>query len=94
MNMLRNWLWRLGLAVLLGFQACTLAAADAPVLLVGITPEFPPMAFKQDKQLAGLEVDFARALGGELGREVKFVELETWASTRWAFPSNQPASSA
>lgn len=34
------------------------------------------MAFKQDKQLAGLEVDFARTLGGELGREVKFIELD------------------
>ncbi|HEY4415904.1 MAG TPA: transporter substrate-binding domain-containing protein [Verrucomicrobiae bacterium] len=51
-------------------------AADAlPPLRVGITANLPPMAFKQDGQIVGIEADFAKLLGQELGREVKFVEV-------------------
>jgi polar amino acid transport system substrate-binding protein len=45
------------------------------VLKVGMSPVFPPMVFKQGKELVGLEVDLARALGKHLGRAVEFVEL-------------------
>jgi len=34
------------------------------------------MVFKQGKELAGVEVDLARALGQKLGRKVVFVELD------------------
>jgi polar amino acid transport system substrate-binding protein len=44
-------------------------------LRVGIAPNYPPLAFKQQGHLAGLEVDFARGLEGELGRPVALVEL-------------------
>lgn len=47
-------------------------------LRVGVSPTFPPMIFKQGKNLAGVEVDLARALGAYLGRKVEFVELP-WA---------------
>jgi len=50
-------------------------AAPAP-LKVGVTPNFPPMIYKEDDQLAGVEVDFANALGKALGRPVQFVELD------------------
>jgi ABC-type amino acid transport substrate-binding protein len=68
----------LGGSVVLGSQC--LSAADAPAaakppLRVGVSPVFPPMVFKQGKQLQGVEVDLARALGDHLGREVVFVEL-------------------
>jgi polar amino acid transport system substrate-binding protein len=42
---------------------------------VGITPIFPPMIFKQGDELAGVEVDLAKALGKHLNRPVTFVEL-------------------
>ena len=44
-------------------------------LRVGVSPVFPPMIFKQGKELVGAEVDLARALGRQLGRDVVFVEL-------------------
>lgn len=44
-------------------------------LRVGVTPIFPPMVFKQGGDLAGVEVDLARALGAHLNRPVTFVEL-------------------
>src|SRR6478672_9863481 len=50
-------------------------SSEAAVLRVGVSPIFPPMVFKQGKELAGVEVDLARELGQELGREVKFIEL-------------------
>jgi ABC-type amino acid transport substrate-binding protein len=55
------------------------AAKDSSVLRVGVSPTFPPMVFKQGNELAGVEVDLARALGAKLGRKVAFVEVE-WAN--------------
>ena len=54
----------------------TLSAADdvAP-LKVGVSPVFPPVAYKEGGQIVGIEADFAHALGAELGRPVQFVEL-------------------
>jgi len=59
------------------------AVAQAPpgapaALRVGVSPVFPPMVFKQNKELVGVEVDLARALGESLGRKVEFVEMP-WA---------------
>ncbi|HID97627.1 MAG TPA: transporter substrate-binding domain-containing protein, partial [Thermodesulfobacteriaceae bacterium] len=45
------------------------------VLRVGISPDYPPMIFKQGKKLAGLEFEPASILARELDRLVKFVEL-------------------
>lgn len=51
-----------------------LAGTNAP-LRVGVSPMFPPMIFKQNKELVGAEVDLARALGEHLNRPVVFVEV-------------------
>lgn len=56
-------------------------SADAPqaaakTLRVGVAPVYPPLIFKRGTQLVGVEVDFAKALGSEIHREVSFVELE------------------
>lgn len=47
----------------------------ATPLKVGVTADAPPMVFKVDNQLQGVEVDFARLLGRQLGRPVQFVEI-------------------
>jgi len=49
--------------------------SEKAVLRVGVSPVFPPMVFKQGRELVGVEVDLARALGKHLGRGVEFVEL-------------------
>jgi polar amino acid transport system substrate-binding protein len=64
-----------------GFQAVVAVAAETTTaepapLRVGVSPVFPPMVFLQGKELAGVEVDLARALGEKLGRKVVFVELD------------------
>lgn len=43
---------------------------------VGVSPVFPPMIFKEGGKIVGVEADFAQALGRELGRPVKFVEVD------------------
>jgi polar amino acid transport system substrate-binding protein len=51
-----------------------LAAEAAAPLRVGIAPNYPPLAFKDDGKLEGIEVDFANRLGPALGRQVVLVE--------------------
>ncbi len=58
--------------VLTGF---TLVAAAAEPLRVALSPDYMPLAFKQDGKLLGIEVDNAREVGSILGRPVKFVEM-------------------
>src|SRR6266705_668353 len=52
------------------------AADSLPSLRVGITPNLPPLAFEQIGKIVGIEADFAQQLVKELGREVKFIELD------------------
>ena len=51
-------------------------AANPSILRVGITPNSPPMIFKQDGQIVGVEAELALALGHDLGRQVVFVEFK------------------
>ena len=69
--------------VVAAFFGCTTASLPGgeqsdglPPLRVGITPDFPPLIFKQGDQVAGIEVELARMLGEELGRPVKFVDVK------------------
>lgn len=71
----------LGLGLLLPRLMEAQPAATNPTnatLRVGISPVFPPMAYKKGKELAGVETELAQLLGAELGRKVEFVELP-WA---------------
>jgi polar amino acid transport system substrate-binding protein len=51
------------------------AAAPQPALRVGMAPNYPPVVFKEQDRLTGLEVDLARGLDKELGRRIELVEL-------------------
>ena len=81
MNTATTWPTKIWIAILLSCLPSigSLAAQERPSatasLRVGVSPVFPPMVFKQGKELAGVEVDLARALGEKLGRKVTFVEL-------------------
>jgi ABC-type amino acid transport substrate-binding protein len=51
------------------------SGSESATLRVGVTASFPPMIYKEGGKLVGVEVDFAKALGEELGRPVKLVEV-------------------
>lgn len=51
-------------------------AGVAESLVVGLNPEYRPLAFKQDGKLDGIEPMMAVAVGKMLGRKVEFKEME------------------
>lgn len=59
------------------YDAGTVSAGGNPkILRVGITPNSPPTAYKEQGRITGLEAEFARGLAQFAGRELRFVELE------------------
>lgn len=72
-----------GVVAALAGSAAPSAAAEAPPapkppeeLKVGITTNYPPIAFEEGGKPAGVEADLARKLGEELPTKITFVELE------------------
>jgi len=66
--------------VLLGICGCVgndVKTGQVPgnPILVGVTPIYPPVIFKMNEQITGLEADLARRLAAELRRPIKFVEI-------------------
>ena len=61
----------LGIALTAGI----LSAQEVP-LMVGITPDYPPLIFRQGESFTGIEIDLARKLGQELNRPVRLVTLK------------------
>jgi len=51
-------------------------APDKNILRAGVTPNAPPLIFKQGNKIVGLEADFARELAKYLNKSLRFVELE------------------
>jgi ABC-type amino acid transport substrate-binding protein len=51
-------------------------APDKNILRVGITPNAPPLIFKQGNGIVGLEADLARELAKYLDKTPRFVELK------------------
>ena len=43
-------------------------------LKVGLSPDYPPLQYKQDGRLVGLEVDNARAVAEILGKKLALFE--------------------
>lgn len=60
-----------------GCAANGVKTGQAPVnpILVGVTPNYPPVIFKMNEQITGLEADLARRLAAEMRRPVEFVEI-------------------
>ena len=56
-------------------NCCLTMTAAAEPLRVALSPDYMPLAFKQDGKLMGIEIDNAREVGNILGRPVKFVEM-------------------
>ena len=46
-------------------------SAAPPVLRVGTSASYPPFTFAENGQPRGIEIDFAQALGAELGRRIE-----------------------
>ena len=51
-------------------------APDINILRVGVTPNAPPLIFKQGNGIVGLEADLARELAKYLDKSPRFIELK------------------
>lgn len=63
--------------LLLAFAAGAHAAPPSGVpnpLRVGVTPNYPPLAFKENGRIVGIEADLAAQLGTDFGVKIEFVE--------------------
>ena len=63
-------------------------APDESILRVGVSVKAPPMIFKYNQQIIGLEADFARELAAYLKRKLVFVELN-WKDQIPALANNR-----
>jgi polar amino acid transport system substrate-binding protein len=65
-------------ATLASLPARSLAAEETQRLQirVGVSPDYPPLAFKEDGELQGIEIDFARRLTSDFDVDVTFVETK------------------
>ncbi len=68
--------WMLLIVGMAGCGSSEEKEPEVPPLRVGVTPDYPPIIFKNGTRFDGVEADLARALGAELGRPVEFVEIE------------------
>ncbi len=64
------------------------AAESQTTLRVGVAPNLPPMIYKEGKNIVGVEADLAQAIGRELHRPIKFVELP-WPDLIDSLEANQ-----
>ena len=67
----------------LSMNACTTTQsarikADSTILRVGVSPTTPPMIYKQNDEIIGVEADLAKALANDLQRKAILVEIK-WA---------------
>jgi len=68
----------LGALLLWGCASAQTAQTQAETqqeLRVGVTPDYPPLIFRQNNKTTGIEADLARRLGEELKEQVRFVTL-------------------
>jgi ABC-type amino acid transport substrate-binding protein len=78
----RNWIIAAMVLVLAGCAGVATqtsgpvasTAGSPKVMRVGIDPDYPPIAYKKDGKLQGIEVVLARQMGKDLGKEVQLIE--------------------
>ncbi len=56
---------------------CTFSSVSAMAggLKVGVSADYPPMVYKQEGHIVGLEADNAKAVGGIIGQELTLVDM-------------------
>lgn len=67
---------RVMIGLVLSLSGCGEESGNNNIIKIGVSPDYPPFEFKKDGQLSGFDIDLARLIGRELGKEVKFAEME------------------
>ena len=79
----------LSLILLFTSVACNNSASSGTVLKVGVDDTYPPMEYKDDKNVTvGFDVDFAKEIGKRLNKTVEFVS-NAWDGIFQALKTNK-----
>lgn len=70
-------------ALTTGLACAGLQGSSGPTLRVGVSPDYPPVAFESEGKIVGIEADLAAIMANSLGRSLQF--------ERYAFPDLLPA---
>ncbi len=73
----------LTLVLTIGLGCAGVQGGSGPALRVGISPDYPPVAFESEGEIVGIEADLAALMANSLGRRLKF--------ERYAFSELLPA---
>lgn len=63
------------LLILITAVACSSAALAKEALRVGLSPDYPPLAYLDNGELSGIDVAAAQVIAKQLDRKVKFVQM-------------------
>ncbi|MFK7897210.1 MAG: transporter substrate-binding domain-containing protein [Myxococcota bacterium] len=55
-----------------GLGCASMGGSSGPVLRVGISPDYPPVAFEREGEIVGIEADLASIMASRLGRRLRF----------------------
>ncbi|MCF8057446.1 MAG: transporter substrate-binding domain-containing protein [Desulfocapsa sp.] len=66
----------------------TKVAPDPSILRIGVSANAPPLIYKKNDKIIGLEADFARKLARYTGKKAKFVEIK-WSDQIDALENNE-----
>ena len=63
--------------LLLVCTLCSVSSVNAMAigLKVGVSADYPPMIYKQEGRIVGIEADNAKAVGGIIGQELTLVDM-------------------
>lgn len=64
------------------------STSDENLLRVGVTTNAPPLIYKKNRKITGLEVDFAKKFAKFTGKKAKFIEVE-WSDQIDALEKNK-----
>ncbi len=80
MRLKQTLMWLLAFLLLAGCGTTAKYGEDAVeeglVLRVGVCPDYPPVIYREDGRMSGIEADLADYVGKKLGARVEFVEME------------------
>ena len=50
--------------------------SEGDVLVVGVSPDYPPFEYTEDGKIVGFDIDFMHILGEKMGKKIEIKEME------------------
>jgi polar amino acid transport system substrate-binding protein len=67
---------RILIGLILFLSGCGEESTNNNIFRIGVSTDYPPFEFKKNGKLVGFDIELAKLIAKELGREVEFYEME------------------